>query len=148
MAQRNEEAIKLLEEAGYSKANPLKFSILYNTNENHKKVAIAAASMWKANTKGLIDVKLENQEWKTYIDSRRAGRYDAARAGWNADYNQATTFGNYFLSNSTRNTRTQNMIKPLLNLMLQRMRKDVQKPTRKPKKFLQKISVSCQSLTM
>ena len=37
MAQRNEEAIKLLEEAGYSKANPLKFSILYNTNENHKK---------------------------------------------------------------------------------------------------------------
>jgi periplasmic oligopeptide-binding protein len=104
MAQRNEEAIKLLEEAGYSKANPLKFSILYNTNENHKKVAIAAASMWKANTKGLIDVKLENQEWKTYIDSRRAGRYDAARAGWNADYNQATTFGNYFLSNSSNNT--------------------------------------------
>lgn len=104
MAQRNEEAIKLLEEAGYSKANPLKFSILYNTNENHKKVAIAAASMWKANTKGLIDVKLENQEWKTYIDSRRAGRYDVARAGWNADYNQATTFGNYFLSNSSNNT--------------------------------------------
>ena len=56
------------------------------------------------NTKGLIDVKLENQEWKTYIDSRRAGRYDAARAGWNADYNQATTFGNYFLSNSSNNT--------------------------------------------
>lgn len=104
MAQRNEEAIKLLEEAGFSKANPLKFTILYNTNENHKKVAIAAASMWKANTKGLIDVKLENQEWKTYIDSRRAGRYDLARAGWNADYNQATTFGNYFLSNSSNNT--------------------------------------------
>lgn len=104
MAQRNEEAIKLLEEAGFSKANPLKFTILYNTNENHKKVAIAAASMWKTNTKGLIDVKLENQEWKTYIDSRRAGRYDAARAGWSADYNQATTYGNYFLSNSSNNT--------------------------------------------
>ena len=43
-------------------------------------MAIAAASMWKANTKGLIDVKLENQEWKTYIDSRRAGRYDATRS--------------------------------------------------------------------
>lgn len=104
MAKRNEEAIKLLEDAGFSKSNPLKFTILYNTNENHKKVAIAAASMWKANTKGLIDVKLENQEWKTYIDSRRAGRYDVARAGWNADYNQATTFGNYFLSTSSNNT--------------------------------------------
>ncbi|WP_249847501.1 ABC transporter substrate-binding protein [Aggregatibacter actinomycetemcomitans] len=104
MAQRNEEAIKLLEEAGFSKANPLKFTILYNTNENHKKVAIAAASMWKANTKGLVDVKLENQEWKTYIDNRRGQRYDVARAGWNADYNQASTFGNYFLSNSSNNT--------------------------------------------
>lgn len=104
MAQRNEQAVKLLEEAGFSKANPLKFTILYNTNENHKKVAIAAASMWKANTKGLVDVKLENQEWKTYIDSRRGGRYDLARAGWSADYNQATTFGNYFLSNSSNNT--------------------------------------------
>ncbi|MDH2997460.1 oligopeptide ABC transporter substrate-binding protein OppA [Pasteurellaceae bacterium LFhippo2] len=104
MAQRNEQAIKLLEEAGFSKSNPLKFTLLYNTNENHKKVAIAAASIWKANTKGLVDVKLENQEWKTYIDTRRQGKYDVARAGWAADYNQATTFTNYFLSNSTNNT--------------------------------------------
>lgn len=104
MADRNAEAIKLLEEAGYSKANPLKFTILYNTNENHKKIAIAAASLWKQNTKGLIDVKLENQEWKTYIDTRRQGKYDVARAGWSADYDQATTFLNYFLSNSSNNT--------------------------------------------
>ena len=104
MADRNAEAIKLLEEAGFSKSNPLKFTILYNTNENHKKIAIAAASLWKSNTKGLVDVKLENQEWKTYIDTRRQGNYDVARAGWAADYDQATTFLNYFLSNSSNNT--------------------------------------------
>lgn len=104
MAERNQQAIQLLEEAGFSKTNPLKFTILYNTNENHKKVAIAVASIWKANTKGLIDVKLENQEWKTYIDSRRQGNYDVARAGWSADYNQASSFTNYFLSNSSNNT--------------------------------------------
>lgn len=104
MAERNAQAIKLLEEAGFSKANPLKFTILYNTNENHKKVAIAAASIWKTNTKGLIDVKLENQEWKTFLDTRRQGKYDVSRAGWAADYNQATTFINYFLSNSSNNT--------------------------------------------
>ncbi|QIW14892.1 oligopeptide ABC transporter substrate-binding protein OppA [Pasteurellaceae bacterium RH1A] len=104
MAERNAEAIKLLEEAGFSKKNPLKFTLLYNTNENHKKIAIAAASMWKTNTKGLIEVKLENQEWKTYIDSRRNKRYDVARAGWLADYDHATTFGNYFLSTSSNNT--------------------------------------------
>ncbi|MBR0572745.1 MULTISPECIES: ABC transporter substrate-binding protein [Pasteurellaceae] len=104
MKERNAEAIKLLEEAGYSKANPLKFTILYNTSDNHKKVAIAAASIWKQNTKGLVNVKLENQEWKTYLDSRHNASYDIARAGWSADYNQATTFGNYFLSNSSNNT--------------------------------------------
>ncbi|WP_439240214.1 ABC transporter substrate-binding protein [Lonepinella sp. BR2474] len=104
MAERNAEAVKLLEDAGFSKSNPLKFTILYNTNENHKKVAIAAASIWKANTQGLVDVKLENQEWKTYIASRRSKAYDVARAGWNGDYNQASTFVNYFLSNSSNNT--------------------------------------------
>lgn len=103
MAERSAEAIKLLEEAGYSKTNPLKFTVLYNTNENHKKVAIAAASLWKANTKGLVDVKLENQEWKAYLDSKRQGKFDVARAGWMADYNQATTFLNMYLSNSSNN---------------------------------------------
>ncbi|MDO4625712.1 MAG: ABC transporter substrate-binding protein [Pasteurellaceae bacterium] len=104
MEQRNAEAIKLLEEAGYSKDKPLKFKLLYNTNENHKKVAVAAQAILKKNTNGLIDVALENQEWKTYIDSRRNKNYDMARAGWSADYNQATTFVNYFLSNSSNNT--------------------------------------------
>ncbi|NEN74946.1 oligopeptide ABC transporter substrate-binding protein OppA [Pelistega sp. NLN82] len=104
MQERSAEAIKLLEEAGFSKSNPLTFTILYNTNESHKKIAIAAASLWKNNTKGLVNVKLENQEWKTYVDSRRQGNYDVARAGWVADYNHATTFGNYFLSNSSNNT--------------------------------------------
>ncbi|SUT86930.1 oligopeptide ABC transporter periplasmic oligopeptide-binding protein [Actinobacillus ureae] len=103
MTERNAQAIKLLEEAGFSKANPLKFSILYNTNDNHKKIAIAAASLWKANTKGLVQVELENQEWKTYLDTRREGKYDLARAGWSADYNQASTFVTYFLSDSSNN---------------------------------------------
>ncbi|WP_301099460.1 ABC transporter substrate-binding protein [Otariodibacter sp.] len=102
--ERNKKAVKLLEEAGYSKSNPLKFTLLYNTSENHKKIAIAAASIWKNNTQGLVEVSLENQEWKTYLDSRRLGNYDIARAGWSAGYNQAATFINYFLSNATSNT--------------------------------------------
>lgn len=104
MKVRNEEAIKLLTEAGYSKANPLKFTLLYNTSDNHKKIAIAAQSIWKQNTGGLVDVALENQEWKTYLDTRNKGNYDVARAGWSADYNQASTFGKYFLSTSSNNS--------------------------------------------
>lgn len=102
--ERNEQALKLLSEAGFSKSNPLDFTLLYNTSDDHKKLAIAASSMWKKNLAGAVNVKLENQEWKTYLDSRHQGNFDVARAGWCADYNEATTFLNYYLSNSSNNT--------------------------------------------
>lgn len=100
--KRNEMARKLLEEAGYNKSNPLTFKFLYNTLESHKKVAIAAASILKQNAG--VNMQLENQEWKTFLDSRQQGNYQAARAGWCADYNEPTTFLNTMLSNSSNNT--------------------------------------------
>lgn len=103
-AKRNAEAVKLLQEAGFNKANPLNISLLYNTSEDHKKLAIAASSMWKKNLNGIVNVKLENQEWKTYLDTRHQGNFDVARAGWCADYNEASTFLNSYLSNSSNNT--------------------------------------------
>ncbi|NBI39889.1 oligopeptide ABC transporter substrate-binding protein OppA [[Haemophilus] felis] len=102
-AQRNQKAIELLKQAGYSKQNPLRFDLLYNTSEGHKAIAIAVASMWKKNTKNLVDVTLSNQEWKTFLDTKNSGNYTVARAGWIADYNEATTFLNIFLSDSTNN---------------------------------------------
>ncbi|MDE1485290.1 oligopeptide ABC transporter substrate-binding protein OppA [Xenorhabdus bovienii] len=100
--QRNEEAKKLLVEAGFSKDNPLKISLLYNTSDLHKKMAIAAAAIWKKNIG--VEVSLENQEWKTFLDTRHQGNYDIARAGWCADYNEPTTFLNVKLSYSSNNT--------------------------------------------
>ncbi|CDM89576.1 oligopeptide ABC transporter substrate-binding protein OppA [Xenorhabdus bovienii] len=100
--QRNEEAKKLLAEAGFSKDNPLKISLLYNTSDLHKKMAIAAAAIWKKNIGA--EVSLENQEWKTFLDTRHQGNYDIARAGWCADYNEPTTFLNVKLSYSSNNT--------------------------------------------
>ncbi|MFP1495993.1 ABC transporter substrate-binding protein [Escherichia coli] len=63
---------------------------MYNTSENHQKIAIAVASMWKKNLG--VDVKLQNQEWKTYIDSRNTGNFDVIRASWVGDYNEPSTF--------------------------------------------------------
>ncbi len=97
--QRNEEAARLLAEAGYGKDNPLKFNLLYNTSENHKKVAVALGSMWKK-TLGL-DVTLENQEWKTYLSSKDQGDFDVARAGWCGDYNEASSFLTLMVSSNT-----------------------------------------------
>ncbi|PUX75705.1 oligopeptide ABC transporter substrate-binding protein OppA [Cronobacter sakazakii] len=100
--QRNAEAKKLLAEAGYTADKPLTFDLLYNTSDLHKKLAIAAASIWKKNLG--VNVKLENQEWKTFLDTRHQGNFDVARAGWCADYNEPTSFLNTMLSNSSNNT--------------------------------------------
>ena len=100
--KRNEEAKKLLAEAGYTAEKPLTFDLLDNTSDLHKKLAIAAASIWKKNLGA--NVKLENQEWKTFLDTRHQGNYDVSRAGWCADYNEPTSFLNMVLSDSSNNT--------------------------------------------
>ncbi|WP_428774589.1 ABC transporter substrate-binding protein [Vibrio sp.] len=99
--ERNEKARELLAEAGFDKSNPLKFTLLYNTSENHKKIATAIQSMWKK-TLG-VDVSLENQEWKTYLDTRRQGNFDVTRAGWCGDYNEASSFLSLMQSNNSSN---------------------------------------------
>ncbi|WP_194090878.1 ABC transporter substrate-binding protein [Vibrio hibernica] len=99
--ERNQKAEALLKEAGYDKSHPLKFNLLYNTSENHKKNAVAIASMWK---KALgVDVTLENQEWKTYLDNRREGNFQITRAGWCGDYNEASSFLSLMQSNNSSN---------------------------------------------
>ncbi|MBF0784813.1 oligopeptide ABC transporter substrate-binding protein OppA [Muribacter muris] len=102
-AERNQQAIELLKEAGFDKQNPLKFNLLYNTSENHKKIAIAVISMWKANTNGAVQVSLENQEWKTFLATRNQGLFDVSRSAWQGEYNNPTAFQNNFLTNSSYN---------------------------------------------
>ncbi|ANS85079.1 Periplasmic murein peptide-binding protein [Vibrio scophthalmi] len=97
--ERNAEAKRLLEEAGYGKDNPLKFTLLYNTSENHKKVAIALGSMWKKSLG--LNVTLENQEWKTYLSTKDSGNFEIARAGWCGDYNEASSFLTLMKSGNT-----------------------------------------------
>ncbi|MCG7411068.1 ABC transporter substrate-binding protein [Moraxella nonliquefaciens] len=101
-AKRIEEAKKLLNEAGFNESNPLKFELLYNTSESHKKLAVAAASFWK-DSLGFVEVSLNNQEWKTYLETRRTQKHQVSRGGWCADYNEASTFLNTFVSTDSNN---------------------------------------------
>lgn len=100
--QRNERARELLKEAGFDSQHPLSFTLLYNTSDQNKQQAIAAASMWKKNIGA--NVTLQNQEWKTALESRNQGNYQVARATWCADYNEPTSFLNSFISTSSLNT--------------------------------------------
>jgi len=89
-AELNAQAKALLAAAGYGPTHPLNLTLLYNSSENNQKIAIAVASMWKKNLG--VKVKLQNQEWKTYINSRNTGNFDVIRASWVGDYNEPSTF--------------------------------------------------------
>ncbi|MDE1485333.1 peptide ABC transporter substrate-binding protein [Xenorhabdus bovienii] len=84
------QARTLLKEAGYGFDNPLKLSLLYNNLENNQRIAIAISSEWKK--KLGVEVKLVNQEWKTYVDNRNTGNFDVVRASWTGDYNEPSSF--------------------------------------------------------
>lgn len=88
-AERVKMAKALLAEAGYSDEKPLSFVLKYNTSENHKRIAVAVASMWKQ-----IGVKAElyNAEVKVHYADLKQGNFDVARAAWVADYNDAQNF--------------------------------------------------------
>ncbi|MGR7947046.1 MULTISPECIES: peptide ABC transporter substrate-binding protein [unclassified Paenibacillus] len=87
-----EEAKKLLAE-GLAESGLKAFpevTLLYNTSEGHKKLAEAVVDMWRK-TLG-VEVKLANQEWGTFLESRKAGQFDIARSGWGADINHPINF--------------------------------------------------------
>ncbi|WP_168121390.1 peptide ABC transporter substrate-binding protein [Paenibacillus sp. HB172176] len=65
-------------------------TLLYNTDDNHKKIAEAIADMWRRNLG--VEVKLANQEWGTFLETRKAGSFDVARSGWGADFNHPINF--------------------------------------------------------
>lgn len=95
------EAQKAYAAAGYSKDKPLKVSILYNTNEGHKKIAIAIAAMWKQILG--VQVELVNKEWKVALQDMKAHKAQVYRYAWIGDYNDPSTFLDIFRSNAGTN---------------------------------------------
>lgn len=97
-----EEAKKLLAEAGYPDGKGLPaVTLLFNTNERHKAIAEAIQEMWKKNLG--VTVNLANQEWKVYLQSRTAGDFQVARAGWIGDYTDPMTFMDMMVTGNGNN---------------------------------------------
>ncbi len=100
--ERIEEARRLYALAGFSARRPLRVRLLFNSNNSIKQVAIAIASMWKE-TLG-VDTELRDEEYRVFLDSRRdATRWEVARLGWTADYNDAGNFLDILRSGSPNN---------------------------------------------
>ncbi len=94
-------AQRLYHEAGYDSTHPLSLTITYNTDEGNKKRTLAIASMWQS----VLGVKVEvaNQEWKTFLETRRRANYQIARDGTNADYNSVEAYAQMYVCGSSQN---------------------------------------------
>ncbi|MCA9541118.1 MAG: peptide ABC transporter substrate-binding protein [Myxococcales bacterium] len=95
---------RLLAEAGYPDAASLpRLQLLYNTQENHKRIAEMIQQMWRRHLG--LKVDLVNQEWKVYLKSQEALDYDVSRSGWIGDYLDPMTFlGMWTEGNGNNNT--------------------------------------------
>ncbi|HOQ06351.1 MAG TPA: ABC transporter substrate-binding protein [Clostridiales bacterium] len=96
-----EEAKKLLAEAGYPEGKGLPtLEYLYNEGTGHQAIAEAVQSMWKEIG---VNVKLQSQDWNTFLNTRKNGEYDIARNGWLADYNDPISFLDMWTTDSGNN---------------------------------------------
>ncbi len=95
-------ARQLLAEAGYPNGKGFpKLELAYNTSLDHQKIAVAIQQMWK---KALnIDVSLQNQEWKVFLNNQNLLNYQISRRGWIGDYIDPFTFLELFVTNGGNN---------------------------------------------
>lgn len=73
---------------------------IYNTNDGHKAVAEYLQAALKEYG---INLTITNQEWNTFLNTRKNGEYNIARNGWLADYNDPMSFLDMWMTNSGNN---------------------------------------------
>lgn len=88
--------------AGYSRRQPLRMELRFNTSLAHRRMAAAVAAMWREHLG--VQTRLVNEEWKVFVANRRHGRItEVVRGGWIADWRDAANFLQLFESDSPLN---------------------------------------------
>ena len=85
------EARRLYAEAGYSAQHPLTVELRYNTHEDHRRIAVVIAAMWKQWLG--VRTRLINEEFKVFLQNRKLHQVTQVfRSAWISDYDDATSF--------------------------------------------------------
>ena len=97
-----DEARRLLSEAGYpgGKNFPL-ISYLYSSGEVNEAIAVELQSMFRRELG--INLTLESQEWKVYLNSMDSLDYDICRSSWVGDYDDPNTFLDMWVTDGGNN---------------------------------------------
>lgn len=89
--QRRQRARELYASAGFDLHEPLLVELRYNTSLANRRLGLAVAAMWQE-VLG-VDTRLRNEEWKVFVQTRRAGVItEVFRGGWFADYADPLNF--------------------------------------------------------
>lgn len=97
-----ERARALLAEAGYPGGQGFpKIGILFNTNQDHRKIAEVIGDQLRRNLG--IEITVYNQEWQSFLETTRQLDYEIARAAWVGDYNDPNTFLDMWVTNGPNN---------------------------------------------
>ncbi len=100
--EREQQARRLYNEAGYSDANPLEVEVRYNTGDTHTRIVGAVRSMW-SDVLG-FEAKLHNEEFQVMLANiRQAQVTEVFRASWQGDYIDPNTFLAVLRSNNPQN---------------------------------------------
>ena len=97
-----DEARRLLKEAGFPGGRGLpEIALLYNSNENHRRVADAVSAMWLREL-GVhtLQQSVDTARWTSAFVTLD---YTVARFGWNGDYADPSTFLDMLASDSPNN---------------------------------------------
>jgi oligopeptide transport system substrate-binding protein len=92
----------LFTKSGYSEKKPLHLTLYFNSGESIQRIMIAIAASWRKNLG--ISTDLVSDEFRVFLEGRQDhSRWNVARLGWYADYDDPSSFLEVFSKDNIQN---------------------------------------------